>query len=74
MRRYEKGQIVGTIDPPIPFEDWLWAELQQAHSMKPSKDNVMDCACANQRVRALEEVQAAWNRAKEMRATVEGEQ
>lgn len=71
MRRYEKGQIVGTVEPPISFTEWLTSELDRAHGLdkrlsKPvTLNSLATVAGAQARMRALEEVQMAWDRSVE---------
>lgn len=58
MRRYDHGKIVGTVDPPQPFEDWLRAQIEQAKTIDPSP-------YVHGRIQALMEVQRAYERAQQ---------
>lgn len=63
-RRYENGVIVGEVDPPIPFEEWLRRQIEQAESLKPSQFEELGVSGAyiNGRRQALKEAEIAWKR------------
>lgn len=63
MRRYDKGQIVGETDPPVPFEEWLAGQMQGWERLDTTDPYVVG------RIQMLKEVERTWARGKELRAT-----
>jgi hypothetical protein len=51
MQRYVDGKVVGELDPPIDFHEWLRSEIEYAYKIQ-----------AHARHGALTEVRLAWNR------------
>lgn len=67
MRHYDKGVLVGEVDPPIDFEQWLRTQLEHAEHLDgvPVSDEgvpgefTTGIAYTNGRRQTLKEVQLA---------------
>lgn len=62
-RRYENGEVVGEVDPPIDFERWLCSEIEQARRICDKVDaraSLMDWLCPYARQTTLLETLAAY--------------
>lgn len=60
MRRYDKGQIIGTFEPPMDrerFFTWLDAELSLVAEKLVNSEDEKSVPYLNGRQRALQEVQ-----------------
>lgn len=73
MRHYEQGVVVGEPDPPPDFQQWLRSQIDQAENLDMLIDvrimgaskpypKLAQVAAAHARLRALREVQLAWQR------------
>lgn len=62
-RFYLRGELVGELDPPRDFEQWLRGEIQQANQLKTNLSGLSgDASNAGMHVRrqTLAEVLYAW--------------
>lgn len=63
MRRWEKGVLIGEVDLPIDFIDWLRGEIEHARNITnkvDSRSKLIDWLCPHARLTTLLEVQSAY--------------